>query len=461
MKHFLFLDRDYVIAPKHKVVKKNNSVSKLGIAAAILYARKRVGGGAGKKSSGGGRVDLRQRAVIKFRYSKSGKAHKAQLAYITREGAGKDGFRPELYGNVEEYKENMVGTNFRVFISPENRNVDLRILTRLVMESIEKESGYRLYWVAAEHHNTDNPHAHVVINGVDKDGKKVFFQPSLISNRARDITRNICTAMLGQRSVEEIVTEKNNLLVTHKFTQMDNMILGALKGNTLDMNSIYGNKLDIYKRLGFLVSKGYASCENNKYTFDADWDKILRTVSKHNMYLDGKQYLKFTPQQNYSLYDGAEPLNGYVAKIFKKDEESYGYSAIIEALNGKAYFVPFEERPGFSQGNLVHVRAMKKSDYVEEKYHTYFDITSEDRNIYLKSKTFVPNDIKKDLEEHGFFWNRNGNQYVARNKGATFQGVQRTGYERDFENELKNNSSPLAKTLRDKRVKDKYHSVDD
>jgi hypothetical protein len=48
-------------------------------------------------------------------------------------------------------------------ISPEDaRGVDLRALTRATMRQVERDCG-PMRWIAAEHRNTQHPHAHVVV----------------------------------------------------------------------------------------------------------------------------------------------------------------------------------------------------------------------------------------------------------------------------------------------------------
>lgn len=52
---------------------------------------------------------------------------------------------------------------YQMVISPEDaRGVDLRALTRATMQQMERDCG-RMRWIAAEHRNTEHPHAHVVV----------------------------------------------------------------------------------------------------------------------------------------------------------------------------------------------------------------------------------------------------------------------------------------------------------
>ena len=60
---------------------------------------------------------------------------------------------------------------FRFIVSPEDGGrLDLTEFARQLMAQVEKDTGRRLVWAAVNHHNTDGPHVHLVIRGVDRDG---------------------------------------------------------------------------------------------------------------------------------------------------------------------------------------------------------------------------------------------------------------------------------------------------
>ena len=48
--------------------------------------------------------------------------------------------------------------------------MDLERLTRELMQGMERDLGRCLEWVAASHFNTDNPHVHIALRGVDAGG---------------------------------------------------------------------------------------------------------------------------------------------------------------------------------------------------------------------------------------------------------------------------------------------------
>ena len=87
----------------------------------------------------------------------------------------------------EEYEKNKVAGHFKFIVSPENQNVNLKVLINDFIKRIEKLSGYELYWQACIHTDTEHPHGHIVINRKDKNGRRIYFPKQMIKNTMREI----------------------------------------------------------------------------------------------------------------------------------------------------------------------------------------------------------------------------------------------------------------------------------
>jgi type IV secretory pathway VirD2 relaxase len=240
MKHFLFEDKEYKIKPSFQRGKpEGDSAKEL---AKLLRNNKPSGGG---RSGGGQRkTDERQNCVVKVQYSKSLDAHKVQLEkYLTREGTERDGSRAKLYGSdTDEYKENMVNKNFRIFLSPQSDKVDLKVLSETFVKRLEVATGYRLYWQAANHYNTAHPHTHLLINGRDKMGRDVNIPRDIVKTFMREYARDICTSQIGSRTHEDIKIEKEKQLQANRHTKLDEKIRNPRRRAALISCSI-GNLL--------------------------------------------------------------------------------------------------------------------------------------------------------------------------------------------------------------------------
>ena len=106
-------------------------------------------------------------------------AARLHLRYLERDGVERDGATGRLYG--EDAAFDAVGFaapiggerhQFRFIVSPEDGpRVDLSAYARGLMAQVERDLMRPLLWAAVNHHNTDNPHVHIVVRGVDRLGK--------------------------------------------------------------------------------------------------------------------------------------------------------------------------------------------------------------------------------------------------------------------------------------------------
>lgn len=367
----MFEDQAYEIAPQYKP-KRENSMNLM----VALYAIHRFTGGTKKaKSRQSSRMssvwapkvcvkDRRQLCVAKMHYSKSQAAHRWQIEkYIKREDAGIDGKAPVLFGSTseEDYKKRMVAKNYRIFLSPGKDGVPLQVLAEKFMDRLKAETGYKFVWLGAEHHNTAHPHAHIVINGVDAAGKEIWLNPALVKT-LHEYAQNICTSICGERTDEEIWEDRERALEANRYTWIDKEIKEHVAGGVLNpgIEAFDHDRDKIKKRADHLAGLGLCRWTGESYELEPDWDGTLRTLGRYNMYLDAKRDLKYTDSSRYQLYGydkGA--VSGKVTKIYKTDDVSDNYAAVLESVDGKAYFVPLFFRPKIKVGDTVKMTPVK------------------------------------------------------------------------------------------------------
>jgi len=61
----------------------------------------------------------------------------------------------------------------KLIISPGVQDANTQEYVREVMHELGQQKGLELEWYAVEHRNTSNPHSHVVVMGVDRNGRQV------------------------------------------------------------------------------------------------------------------------------------------------------------------------------------------------------------------------------------------------------------------------------------------------
>jgi len=85
--------------------------------------------------------------------------------------------------------------HFRFIVSPEDaaEMADLKSFTRDLVKQMEADPGTRLDRVAVDHWNTDNPHVHLLVRGIDRAGADLVISQDHISSglrsRAEDLSK--------------------------------------------------------------------------------------------------------------------------------------------------------------------------------------------------------------------------------------------------------------------------------
>lgn len=410
-KHFIGVD-DYKISPEWKPNHHKKTSIALGLAA--LYVLRKYKSGKNKKGGGGGGgrkgssyvKDTRQRCTVKMHYSKSMGAHKEQInRYLVKEGKGKNGQPPTLYGTPEaEYRKNMTNKNFRIFLSPASNTIPLETLAKTFVTSLEAQTGYKLYWIAAEHYDTAHHHVHLLINGTDKKGKDVFFPPDVVKTFMRENARNICTSLVGSRTKEDIQKEKEGLYTANRYTYLDEQIKTRLINNTFKPKQYVPENESLLKRLDHLQTLGLCKYKDDQYDFTQSWDKTLRTNGRYNSFISSRKELKHTNELNLKLYDGTQgKVSGVITKVYKTDEVSDNHAILLEGIDGNAYFVPLFWKPDVRKGENIEILPEKNqrgrlSPKVYKKREA--DLLSEiNEKEYKKGyAAYLKNSLKKSLD---------------------------------------------------------------
>ena len=274
-----------------------------------------------------------QRVMFKMSYSNSIRQHNKYIKHYMPQ-MQKDNVidKPELFGTTdEEYEKNKVAGHFKFIVSPENQNVNLKVLINDFIKRIEKLSGYELYWQACIHTDTEHPHGHIVINRKDKNGRRIYFPKQMIKNTMREILSESATKLVGPRSKFEIELAKNKMISANRWTDLDKKI-EMIKG------VIYPKALDVplQNRLAHLSTIGLAHYENSKAILNKDWKEVLMATARYNTYLE--EYLK---QDNLPLkmYEGGL-LQGKVDRVISFDKDESWNDAIIVRTQTHRIYVP-------------------------------------------------------------------------------------------------------------------------
>ena len=290
----------------------------------------------------------KQRVFFTATYSKSIKSHKKFIQdYMPQKYKPGVSEEKEMFGvPPEDYLNNMSPLHFKWIISPESQNVNLKLLAHTIIKHVENLTGYELYWRGVIHTDTGHHHLHIVVNGKDKNGKSVRFPKDMIKNTIREMTSNIITNMIGERTQKEIEAAKARLPFAKRWTEFDEL----LKEMT---SKIFINNLQpsLVQRLQFLESIKLATKDNLSYSLKPDFEEVLRATGRYNLYLE--EYLK--SDLPLRLFEGGN-ITGKVDKVINFDrDESWNDAIIIRKENERIYIPVYQLHKDHLEGKTIRI----------------------------------------------------------------------------------------------------------
>ncbi|MFT8897990.1 MAG: DUF3363 domain-containing protein [Acetobacter sp.] len=240
--------------------------------AQVLHASRRAGGGSsgspgkGKGSSprsgpstfgrghsrfGRSRLfDAHRRVTVKARVVRqSGRGARPgsladHLGYLRRDGITRDGEKAHLFGpDGQEVDASDFATrckddrhHFRFIVSPEDapEMADLDGFTRDLVRQMEADLSTQLDWAAVSHWNTDNPHVHLIVRGVDQGGADLVIARDYISHGLRSRAEDLVSLELGPRAEHEIEMALRQNVTAERWTRLD----AELQRHTDDMGIV-------------------------------------------------------------------------------------------------------------------------------------------------------------------------------------------------------------------------------
>lgn len=178
-----------------------------------------------------------RRVVVAARIARhSGRAFRsapmsAHLSYLKREGVTRDGEKAVMFDAGSDRADDVAFTerckddrhHFRFIVSPEDAAdlTDIRAFTRDLASQMQSDLGTRLDWVAVDHWNTDNPHVHLIVRGVDETGADLVISRDYISRGLRSRAEDLVSIELGPKPEHEIRNALVKEITAERWTRLD------------------------------------------------------------------------------------------------------------------------------------------------------------------------------------------------------------------------------------------------
>jgi type IV secretory pathway VirD2 relaxase len=314
------------------------------------------------------RVTIKSSYIIESNPVKALRLLRAHVDYISRKSAGES--VPFSSDNINLSKEDLktfsIGTpaenekTYRFIISPENaKNFESDeqfkkyIQECMIQLSRDIEGNPDLVYTARIHYDTDNPHCHVFLKGLSKDGEDVYIPKEYMKNTFREKAGNLATSYLGARSVQDLEDVKLSEVTAKRFTSLDMDIhrISSENGNVFNTKIFdkavksQSDKLTNYliPRLEYLCKIGLATKSKTKYTLDPDYKKTLQEMPLNNDIIKKLAVLKKSHFiESISKFDTSsdkKPVTGIVVEKGYYDEVNELSYAIILDANKKSHYV--------------------------------------------------------------------------------------------------------------------------
>jgi hypothetical protein len=205
-----------------------------GKAATVTRRQSRItagGGGGVRRVSPAGVYGRRSVVKVSFQRNRRNGGWVRHARYLGREHAQHEhnrglGFNAEAEGldlvaTVRPW-ERSDALWWKANLSPEDAaRLDLVTHTRELMAGMERDLGTRLEWVAIDHHNTDNPHVHLLIRGVRKDGHVLQLDRDYVSRGIRELSQELIERELGPRTEREVLLAREQVIEREQWTEID------------------------------------------------------------------------------------------------------------------------------------------------------------------------------------------------------------------------------------------------
>jgi type IV secretory pathway VirD2 relaxase len=349
----------------------------------------RIGRGSGMGrvlgTSGRHSGERSRRAVVKARIvrlaGKGARGAIAHLRYLQRDGTTREGERGKLYsaeldaadGKAFLERGSEDRHQFRFIVAPEDGGEyrDLKPLVRRLMTQAEKDLGTKLDWVAVDHFNTGHPHSHILVRGIDDQGKDLIIAREYITKGLRQRAVDLVNLDLGPRTDREIMRANLREIGQERFTSIDRRLLRAIDAEGL-VSPRHRNGVEQSLRAGRLATlarMGLADEEQRgRWRLAENLEPTLRAMGRRvdiiaTLDREVRSRALGVSPMDYAVYDPADgqaqPIVGQVLARGLSDEETDGEFLIVDAIDGRTHYVEIGEGRGadtsIREGAIVRI----------------------------------------------------------------------------------------------------------
>lgn len=390
---------------------------------------------AAERPSGSQRVIVKARVVVHATAAAKGGSSGGLMRhalYVERDGAGRDGDRVAVFDREQDRADGAAFVercesdrhHFRVILSPEygGELESMKTYTRDLMERVEADLGTRIDWIAAEHHDTGRPHVHLLMRGVQDDGRDLVIPRDYISHSFRHRAEEIATRELGQRLehslADQLDRRAERAAQLERFTHLDETLLERARAREVriaDLPDEARLRGPLVQRLNRLENLGLAERKApDLWRLDPDLeDRLVRLADSRDRERAAARLLARDdrgpePHRTRELEQAhsSQRVTGRLVGFERLGDDARGpYLVGVESIDGKFWTarVAREEElralNGVERGAVVSLQ--RATPNLKPADRTILDIAGEEQ-IYSaeRHKALIPSDRDNYIQMH-------------------------------------------------------------
>jgi len=339
----------------------------------LLSSRDRLAGFRGRRA-------MVKASLIRLA-GKAGQTARAHMRYIQRDGVTREGLPGELYGPETDRADGADFLKrtahdrhqFRFIVSAEDgaEYPDLKPYVRRLMAQVEQDLGTKLDWVAVDHFNTERPHTHIVLRGVDDGGDNLIIAREYISHGLRERASELVTLDLGPRTDREIEDRLRHDVDQERLTAIDRRLLRRMDaGRTVSpadndsfQQSVAAGRLRKLKAMDLAEDIGggrYRLAEGLEDTLRRMGERgdIIRLMQRE---LTARRLDRAGVEQVVAT-ELREPIVGRLISRGFSDEHRDRHYMIVDGIDGRVHYVDIgrgDATPSVPEGAAVRIEPTK------------------------------------------------------------------------------------------------------
>jgi hypothetical protein len=247
---------------------------------------------------------------------------------------------------------------WKLIISPEfGERIDLVKLTRELLASMSQQLKRPIEWAAVAHYNTEHPHVHVALRGMDGNGEPLRLDRDYIKCGIRAVAEDLCTRQLGHRTERDATEASAREVRKQRYTSLDREI-SRFKNAAVDSNTGFvatpgscgvSRRQYLAERLMFLEKAGLSTKSGpNSWQVRNDFENVLRAMQWANdrqKTMAAHGVLMSDQRLPFALLD-LRTLRSAEGRVLVHGEEEDGRDAgrrylLLEGTDARVYYVPY------------------------------------------------------------------------------------------------------------------------